>query len=634
MLDSFRKNAVDSIVIKVLLATIALVFIFLYVGNTGFSQLEVAATVNDTIVTQREVQRALTNLDRFYRNAAPNNVPSPEELGQQALNQLVNNELLVQEAQKLGLQVGEQELRDSIAAVPDFQIDGLFNKTHYLDTLQMNGLKPADFESQQQRQILADKVLEIVRAGVHVTDPEIEEHFRFQSDRVRLRYIRVPRSQFTESVVFTDADLTKFYEENQEQFREPERVKIRYLAFRPEAFEAQVEPTDEDLQVYYDEHRATYDVAEQVRARHILRKVSPDAPEEEKKKTRDMAIEIRKRALAGEDFGELAKQTSEDSTASTGGDLGVFGRNVMVPAFEAAAFATEPGQISDLVETQFGIHVIKVEEKIPARTRTLEEARDEVRAAVQKRESRKVTLQRVEAAHEKAMDGTSFEDIAKEYGVAVAESTPFGREEAIPGLGRQPSLTEAAFALADGEIGDIMNLDEGYAIFEVTERIPSRIPPLDEIRARVEQALRDERAADAAKQRATTLLEALRANPDIAALAEKEGLEVRDTGDIGRFGTYVPELGNVPPLKDAAFALTPDKSVAPEVYTVDGDAVVAVLGEKIEAPADDLEAGKDMFVRQLRAQKEAAVVAEFLDGLREGSEIKVGQGYSLGTAES
>jgi peptidyl-prolyl cis-trans isomerase D len=485
------------------------------------------------------------------------------------------------------------------------------------------------------REHLADKVLEIVRAGVHVTDPEIEDHFRFQSDRVKLRFIRVLRSGFADEVQFDEPALVEFYENNQERFREPERVKIRYLAFRPERFEAQVEPTEEELQIYYDEHRDAYEVGEQVRARHILLRVSPDASEDEKQAVRQRAVDIRKRALEGEDFAELAKEFSEDSTAAVGGDLGAFGRGVMTGPFEAAAFAVEPGQISDLVETQFGIHVIKVEEKLPAGTRTLDEARNEIRTAVQKRGSRKIMLQKVEEAYDKMLDGASFASVAGEYGLEVAESEPFAREELIPGLGRQPKIAEAAFALSVDELGDIANLDDGYAIFQVTERIPSRIPPLEEIRPRVEQSLREERATEAAKQTAGNLLEALRANPDIDAVAAANpGFHVQETGEIGRFGTYVPELGNAPQLKEAAFTLRDDRPVAPEVYTIGGDAVVAVLGERVPAPIEDLEASKDMFVRQLRAQKEAAVVAEFLEELRSDSEIQLGQGYSFAAADS
>ena len=633
MLESIRKSAGESVVLKLLFGIIALVFVFFYVGTAGFSQLEVAARVNDQMVTKRDYDRAYGNLDRFYRNASPTNLPSATQLGEQALAQLINTEILVQEAANLGLEVGEDELRDAIAALPDFQIDGRFNKTRYLETLQMVGLKPSDFENEQRRQMLATKVLDIVRSGVHVTDAEIEQYFKFENDRVTLRFIRVPRANFATEVTFTEADVTAYYDENQERFREPDRTAIRYLAFRPEAFESQVEPSDEDLRIYYDEQRSTYEVGEQVRARHILFKVAPDASEEAKTAVRQRAVDIRTRAIEGEDFATLAQENSEDSTAAAGGDLGAFGRGVMTGPFEEAAFALETGAISDLVETQFGIHIIKVEEKTPAQTKTLDEVRDEVRSAVQKRESRVLTLRKVEEAFEKLADGGSMADVGTEYGLQVSESTPFGRNELIPGLGYQPKVAEAALSLTEGELSEIMNLDSGYVIFQVKEKIPSRIPPLADVRLKVEEALRDSRASEAAKARAETLLAALRADGDIRALGEREGFEVQETGEVGRFGGFIPKLGNIPALNDQAFKLTAENRVAPEVYVADGDAIIAVLGERIPAPADQLETDKSALADRLRSQKEGATVGDFIADLREQAKIELGTGYAL-AAES
>jgi peptidyl-prolyl cis-trans isomerase D len=633
VLESIRKSAGESLVLKILFGIIALVFVFFYVGTGGFSQLEVAARVNEQLITKRDFDRAYGNLDRFYRNAAPNNLPSATQLSEQAMAQLINTEILVQEAANLGLEVGEDELRDTIASLNDFQIDGRFNKTRYLETLQMIGMKPSDFENEQRRQMLATKVLEIVRAGVHVTDTEIEQYYHFENDRVTLRFIRVPRASFMSEVSFTDADLTKFYEEAGEQFREPDRTVVRYLAFRPEAFEDDVKPTDEDLRIYYDEQRSAYEVGEQVRARHILLKLAPDASDEEKKAVRQRAIEIRKRALEGEDFATLAQENSEDSTASAGGDLGAFGRGVMTGAFEEASFALEPGQISDLVETQFGVHVIKLEEKTAAHTRSLDEVREEVSGAVRKREARVVTLRKVEEAFDKLLDGASLADAGAEYSVEVTETTPFASNEVIPGLGFQPKVAEAALALGKGELSEIMNFDGGYVIFQVAEKVPSHIPPQADVRAEVEDALRETRAGEAAFTRAKALLTGLRADGDIDAVAESAGLEVQETGEIGRYGGFIPKLGSVPALAEQAFKLTAENRVAPEVYIAEGDAVLAVLGERSTAPADQLEAATIGLANQLRSQKEGATIQDFIGGLRERAKIELGDGYSI-SAES
>ena len=629
MLDSIRKNAADSFMLKVLFGIIALVFVFFYVGTAGFSQLEVAATVNDELVTKRDFDRAYTNLDRFYRNNAPNNLPSANEIATQALEQVVNSELLLQEANDLGLKIGSQELRDSISSLPDFQIDGSFNKTRYLEVLSLNGMKPGDFEESHRRQLLTDKLADLVRAGVQVSDDELRERFEFENSRVSLRFIRIPVSDFTEGVTIDESELAEFYEESKEDFREPERSVIRYMAFRPTDFEKQVVPSEEDLQIYYDEQAEKYKVDEQVHARHILLKVPTGASDEEKKAIRDKAVEVRKLALDGADFAELAKQHSEDSTASNGGDLGAFARGAMTAPFEAAAFSTEPGTISDLVESVFGFHIIKVEEKLAARTRPLSEVRDEVTSGVQKRESRKLTLDKVEEAFEALQDGKAFDEIAETYGVAAKISDPFGRGEAIPGLGRLPEVNEAVLATEKDELGEIMNLNDGYIVFRVTDRITSRVPPLSEIRAKVEVAYRQNRASQAAASRAADLLAKLKSDADINALAEGEGVQAEDTGEIGRFGGYIPKLGNLPELKEAAFNLSESEPIAPNVYKLGFDAVIAVLDKHIPPPPERFETDKERLLTVMRAQKEAEATKLFLKGLRAKSRVEIGQGYDF-----
>jgi len=629
VLDSIRKNAANSVVLKVLFGVIALVFIFFYVGTAGVSRLEIAARINDKVITKAEVDRAYNNLSRFYRNAAANNRPSASQIRTQALLQVINTELLVQEATKIGLDVDEQELRDSIANIPDFRIDGRFNKTRYLEALRLNLPKPGDFEDNQRRQVLSEKLLGLIRAGVQVSDAELAERFHFENDRVALRFIKVPRADFVDSVSFDDAQLTAYYDENRENFRRPEQTVIRYMAFRPEAFEDQVEPTDTDLEIYFDEHKADFAVKEQVRARHILLRLSPEASDDKKAAVKEKAIGIRKRARDGEDFAELAVEFSEDSTAADGGDLGAFARGVMTPPFEEAAFALEPGGISDLVETQFGIHIIKVEEKIPARSKTLDEVRDEVRRAVQKRESRKLTLGKVEEAFDRLLDGQSFTKVSKAYGVDIVVSEPFARGDTITGLGMQPKIVEAAFATDKDELGEIMNLDNGYLVFEVADRIASEIPPLDDIRDTVEARLRDKLATDAARSRADTILASLQASGDIDAVADQYGVGIQDTGEIGRFGGYIPKLGSAPELKGRAFKLTDENPVAPKAYLVGGDVVVAVLDRRIPADEERLETDRKPLEQRLRAQKETQVISDFLTALRDRSGLELGRGYAL-----
>ena len=214
--------------------------------------------------------------------------------------------------------------------------------------------------------MVAGKVQELVRSGVHVSDEELKDRFRYENERVNLRFVRVPAADRSSSqVTLSDEDVQKYFADNQEQYREPERVRIKLLEFRPQDFAAQVTPTDEEVQAYYDAHLERLPAAPKRCARATFcsrsRPTRPDARQGGRAQARPKPCW--RKAKGGADFAELAKQYSQDSTAAGGGDLGMFGRGVMTPAFEKAAFALEPGQISDIVETPVRLHIIKLEEK-------------------------------------------------------------------------------------------------------------------------------------------------------------------------------------------------------------------------------------------------------------------------------
>ena len=290
------------------------------------------------------------------------------------------------------------------------------------------------------------------------------------------------------------------------------------------------------------------------------------------------------KAKGGADFAALAKEFSQDSTAETGGDLGSFGRGVMTPPFETAAFALEPGQVSEIVETPFGFHIIKLEEKTAARTEPLEGVRGSIVDTLKGKQARKVALDAVEKAHDTVLDGTPLEKVAADLGLALQSPPPFAGNEKVFNLDRKP-IVEEAFNTEVGEVGEVVTDSGGYTIIKVLERIPSAVPPLDQVRPKLEADLRAKKSSELAHQRGEALLAQLKEKKDLPALAAQESLTVEDSSDVGRFGGYLPNVGNAPALKDAIFTLTPENPVAPAVYDVNGDVVIAVLAQKV--PPDE-----------------------------------------------
>ena len=633
MLNAMRKSA-DSAVLKVLFVAIVLVFMFWGVGTmrgtrVGAGKMEAAARVNDTLISNHDFDDAYQRLTANYQNMGPQ-MPPADFLRHQALDQLIDVELLNQEAQHLGLTVDEDELRDSIASAPVFQNGGHFDKDLYLQILQQERLKPSDFEEMQRRRMVAGKVQELVRSGVHVSDQEVKDRYRYENERLNLRFIRIPAVGFAPQVTISDEDLQKYFADHQEAYREPERIRLKLVEFRPQDFAAQVTPSDPDIQAYYDAHTDDYRHPEEVRARHILFKVAPNASEADKAAARTQAEDVLAKAKAGADFAELAKQYSQDSTASNGGDLGRFGHGVMTPAFETAAFALQPGQISDVVETQFGFHIIKLEEKVPEHVEPLDSARAAIVSALQLQEARRIALKKVEDAHEQLLDGKDIAQVAADAGLTVQTPAPFGRNEPIAGLGQRPELAKEAFNTDAGEVGEIVTSPTGYTLFAVQEHIPTGIPELAAVHDKVEADLRLQRASEAAKKHGDELLAKLKEKPDLDALAQQENLKVEESTQVGRFGAYVPNLGNAQDLKDAVFRLTPEAPVAPGVYQVNGDAVIAVLSLKVPADEGRFDSEKAALRDRLQQRAEATAVEHFLEQLKSKAQIQYGHGFGEG----
>lgn len=626
MLKVLRKNY-QSIWVKGALSAIVLVFVFWGIGSVGMSRMEVALRVNGEVISAKQLNFAYDMAQRNMRERFKGEFPVAL-LREQATDELIKTRLLCQEGERLGLRVTDEELRKAIEA----QFGGRPNKEAYVQALRANGLTPAVFEQMQHDDVLSRKVLEVATAGVHVTEAQAKERYRYEKEQVTLKFVKVPSASFLDQVKLTEEDIQGYYEKQKEQFREPERAAIQYALFKAEQFAAEVKPSEDDVQSYYDAHPEQYHKPEEVRARHILFRFPPSPSEEQRASVRRRAADVLAKAKAGEDFAALARQHSEDGSASAGGDLGFFSRGKMVKPFEDAAFGLEPGAISELVESQFGVHVIKVEEKHAERTDSLETVHDAIVTAVKNERGRQMALERAEKVHERLLDGEDLAAVAKSVNVTVESPPPFSREEVVGGLPRNADLTKAVFETETGDVAEVVTLDAGYLVCRVVQRIPSAIPELAAVRSRVEKLLRQERATAAAVARAETLLAQLKDRGDLASLAAAEKLTVEETAPIGRQGSHIAKLGNVPDVKDAAFRLTGDQPIGPKVYQADGDAILIALKEHLPADEAKFQSEKTAFIEQEQRRAERAVREQFVKYLKGKADIQFGAGFGGGAA--
>ncbi len=626
MLDFMRRNA-RSWAISVALGVISLVFIFYMGGGARIgSGPQAVAKVDDTMITLNELERARVRNERRYREQMGGNLTADMlralDLPSRTLNQMIDRTVLVHEAERVGLRVPDDTLRSAIQRVEAFQRNGAFSPGLYRVLLRQEGLTPAAFEQSMREDILVQQLLDPIRRGVHVTEEQAFEQYRRDNDKITLAYIAVSSSQFKDQVEIDEEGLTKFFEENAEQYRRPEQVRIRYVAYSPEAFEGKAEVTDEDIEEYYYLNaESEFSVPERVGARHILKKVPPDADEETRKAARAAIEAAAKRIAGGEDFAAVAREVSDDASAADGGDLGMFERGKMVKPFEEAAFALEEGQVSDIVESPFGFHIIQVYKHEKSGQKPIEEVRNEIAAKLAKEKAAEMAFDLAAADAADIADGAPLESLASERGLEIQTTPLLAKGDMVPGIGAAPTLIETALALDEGETSDPIHIGKSYYLVQVAERKPSYVPELSEVREQVENAYRRQLTANRARERAEELLEKLRSGAKIETVAAEAGLEVETTEPFDRRGAYIPGLGNLRGLKEAAFQTKADGEVLPRVFTYEGDAYVCVRSGYEEAERAEFEKVKDTYLERLRQQLEQSAVDAFVAQLKQHADI-------------
>jgi peptidyl-prolyl cis-trans isomerase D len=628
MLNYMRRHA-QSTTIKILFWIIIAVFVLWGVGTFTGSDSLYAASVNGETIAPKDVQRSARQLERFYQQLYGENL-TPEliktlDFKSRALEQMINTALVKQQAQRLGFSVTDEEVRDSIEEIEGLQVDGRFQREVYFRYLRAQGITPTEFEAQQRDRLLVQKVEELVTSSIRADEAGARDLYTFQNEKVNLAFLRIKASDLAKDIHPSEAEIAKYYEEHRETFREPDRVAIDYVSYDAKEFEKSVQVSDAEIEHEYNSYKTErYTEPEEVRARHILIAVPEDADAKKREELRNRAKAVLERLKKGEDFATVAKEVSDDAaTKDKGGDLGSIARGRAEEAFENAAFASKPGEISDIVETRYGLHIIKVEEHNPAHEKPLAEVRDEIAKSMRTDRARDTARDAAFADSEKASGGKSLQELARARGLGVESPPAFAQQEGILGLARQPELVKAAFATPVGQIGPVTTAGDSLILFRVREKIPSQVPNLKEIHAKVEEALRDERGAAEAHERAEAILKSLGEHKPLEEVAAAQKLTPEETGLFSRAGDYVPRIGPVPELKKAAFALSKEQPVAHQAYAYSGDAYVVVLKDREPADMANFDKKKDELVKRHLKEEQKAAVEALLNQLKRRANIQI-----------
>ncbi len=628
MLSYMRRHA-QGTTIKILFWIIIAVFILWGVGSFTGSDTLNAAAVNGESISPTEVRRTAHQLEQFYRQLYGDKL-TPElvkalDFKNRALDQIINGALLKQEAARLGFTVTDEEVRAAIEGMQGLNVDGRFQREIYFRYLRAQGMTAAEFEAQERDRLLGQKVQELITTSIRSDETGARALFGFQNEKANLSFVRVKGSDLVKDIHPSESELAKYYEERRETFREPERVGIDYVSYEGKDFAKDVHLSDAEIEQEYNTYKAErYSEPEEVHARHILLAVAPQADDKQRDAVRARSAAVLERLKKGEDFATVAKEVSEDTAnKSQGGDLGFMRRGRAEEAFENAAFALKPGELSGVVETRYGFHIIKVDERKAAREKPLSEVRDEIVRNLSADRAHTAARDAAFVDAEKASGGTPLAELAKARGLTVENPPPFSEHEEIRGLGFQPEVSKAAFATPPGQTGPVTQVAEALVLFRVREKLQTRVPELTEIHDKVETAVRNEQATVKARERGEAILKLLVDKKTLEDVAAAEKLTVEETGTFTRAGDYIPRIGSAPELKKKIFAPGVATPMAPEVSVVAGDAYVVVLKERLPADMAEFEKKKQELVkRHLDGQRQAAMDA-LLNQLKRRARITI-----------
>jgi peptidyl-prolyl cis-trans isomerase D len=628
MLSLMRKHA-GTWMIKILLGAIVIVFVFWGVGSYRSRQTGRVADVNGTIITLNDYRNVYTNLVERARQSFGNNLNDELiqalQLRKRALDQLVDRVLMLQEAEKLEIQVSDDELAQTIRDIRAFQTAGVFDNRRYLNMLSRTKLSPETFEQQQREALIIDKLQNFISGNIKVSELEARQWYKYNNTGVDLDYVLLEPGQFKNIEPTTD-EIHDFFDQHKENYKTDPEVKVRYLDLKPEDFAAKVTVTEEDIKDYYESNREKFKNPKTVQARHILIKVAQNAKPEEVESAHQRAEDVLKLAREGQDFAALARQYSEGPTKTKGGDLGTFRREAMVKPFADKAFSMKAGDISDPVRTRFGWHIIKVEKINPAKTLSLDEARKDIEKTLKTERSRNLAYDEAESVYDAVFEGQKLADIARQRNLKIRTTELFPQKRPPKEIKDAARFASVAFGLPVDEVSDVQEFTDGYYLIEVVEKVPSKIPELKAVEASVKKDVIKEKQDAKALSEANRFLAELKKGQPFSTVSQKFKLAPKKTGFFKR-NDSIPTIGQEAEIASTAFKLSDHDPLPGEPLKGQKGYYVISFRERKEPELNGFEKEKAALEDRLRQQKTFKTMDAWLKRIKSESQISIEEGF-------
>ena len=622
-----RKNA-GSWIIKVIFLAIIITFIFFYgYGDKQGPEEAVLATVGSQKITAEQYKTAYANMlqmyQQMYQNKITDQMARTLGLRQNLFDEMIEQALLLQEAERLKLLVSKEEIKRAVMKQAYLQENGVFSERRYEAVLNRMKMTAAEYEQQAAQEIMLASLRAMITQAVNVSEQELLEAFQLRGEKLTLDYLEFSQSDITEDMPVSDGELQAYYDQNAETYRINEMAQAQYIVFDPKDYAGRMSVEPEDILDIYNAEQERFVEPEQIRARHILLTVDTAGDPQKAAAVQKEAQTLLEKIKNGSDFASLAKNYSQDkATADAGGDVGFFKRGAMVGPFEQVAFGLQPGEVSDIVETQFGYHIIKLEERKPKRVRPLEEVREELVRELQQELAEREVRTASRRAFNRLFSSRDLEGYAKDNGLTLRKTELFAFGAGPEDKQSENAFSQQAFALQPDELSPVFSINKKYYLIKLTEKKPSHIAPLDSVRAAVLAEVQRKKRFEHARQQAENALKMLTENGfDWAAAAKKFRLDIKQA-EVTRTGEFVSGLGRNPELKQAVFKLE-NGQTADRVFATDSSSVLVRAGLTLLPPESAFEEEKEQLRQQLIAAKQQETLNRYIQKLKEQYSVDI-----------
>lgn len=628
MLTFIRERAqgwLAWVIVGLLIIPFALWGINEYFGTGGGVNM---ATVNGSDISQREFQQAYFEQRNRMQQMLGEQYDSrlfDAQIRENVISELINRELIRQYAVDNGYRISESLVVNTIRSQEAFQESGVFSTNLYEQQVRAQGQSPAAFEQRVQRTMLVSQVPEALVNTAIVTDLEVDMAIRLQEQKRDIQYLVLPVSNYRDESAADDSAIQAFYDNNPQRFLTEEQVRVEYVELAANQLTPDETPDEATLREFYESRVSEYRVPEERQARHILIQVVEDADEATVAAARAKADDVLAKIRAGESFEDLAKTHSDDiGSAQAGGDLGFFNRGVMDPAFEDAAFALKKGDVSDLVRTSFGFHILKLDAIRESKGKSFEDVRAELLAEYQQDIAERKYFELAEELTNLAYETPdSLREVADQVELELKQSTLFGRSGG-PGVLAHPRVVMAAFSadvLQQGYNSEPVEIAKNHVVvLRLLEHREASQQALETVREQVKTQLLTEAARDAAAEAGRAALAQLQAGESSATLAQSLSVAWQQTTGLGRDSRDVQPI-----LANEAFRLTRppvDGTTYGSVVLANGDfALIQLTAVSDGDPANVDKASRETLKRRLAGEYGSNAERQLLESLKADANV-------------